>query len=466
MSMKTRLPACLMAAMFSFGASAAEVTSTASDRDALSLTIYESDLAVVSERRNIRLQSGKDSLALLDVASRLQPETVQITGSGIRVSETRFAYDLLTPESLLERFVGREVQLVRTHPTTGADQVERAHLLSIASGVPVFRVNGAIETGGANSPWRLRFSELPAGLRERPTLIGELEAARSGNQAINLAYITGGLSWRADYVAVYDEAAGKLDLTGLASVTNASGVDFDNARVRLISGSLNRVSQPPAPKMMRSMAMVAESAAGDMAPVQSFEYYAYDLPRAVKLADRESRQLPLLASTPLKVNREYRLDSSQGIGWRYQPNGQQDANASVYFKFKNESGRPLPAGTVRIYGTADEALQLLGEDSLAHVPAGNKIELLAGQAFDVTAERLQLRQEQPSQNQYAATWRVTVRNAKTSAVEVRVIEPMPGAWKLEQASHTHERVDANRAAWTLKVPAKSETTLEYRVSWK
>ncbi len=464
--MDTRLPASLLTALLAASVGAAEVTSTATDREALSLTIYESDLAVVSERRNIRLQGSKDSLVLQDVAARLQPETVQISGSGIRLAETRFAYDLLTPENLLERFVGREVQLVRRHPTTGADQVESGHLLSVAGGVPVFRVNNNIETGGVNSPWRLRFAELPAGLREKPTLIGELEAARSGSQVINLAYITGGLSWKADYVAVFDESVGKIDLTGLASLSNASGVDYANARIRLISGSIHRVSQPPAPKVMRSMAMAADAVSEGMAPVQSFEYYAYDLPKPVQLADRESRQLPLLETTSIKVDREYRLDSSRGMGWRYQSNGQQDANASVYFKFKNETGRPLPAGVVRIYGNGDESLQLLGEDSLAHVPTGNKIELLAGQSFDVTAERLQLQQDQPGQNQYAANWRVTVRNAKTRAVEVRVIEPMPGAWKLENSSHPHERVDANRAAWTLKVPAKSETKLEYRVSWR
>lgn len=465
--MDTRLLAGLMAMIVTTSAYAAEVTSRAADRQALSLTIYESDLAVVSERRAIRLPGSKDSLVLQDVAARLQPETVQITGNGIRLAESRFAYDLLTPESLLERFVGHEVQLVRSHPATGADQVERGELLSMAGGVPVFRVAGAVETGGPNSPWRIRVPNLPAGLRERPTLIAELEAARSGEQAIDLAYITGGLSWKADYVAVFDEAAGKLDLTGLASLSNTSGTDFSNARVRLISGGLNRVSQAPMPKAMRSMAMpAAEAMDGDMAPVASFEYYAYDLPRRVMLADRETRQLPLLASTPLKTVREYRLDASQGSGWRYLPNGQQEGNAAVYLKLKNETGRPLPGGVVRIYGSGDEALQLLGEDSIGRVPAGEKIELLAGQAFDVTARRVQQKHEQLGRDQYAASWQVSVRNGKPKAIEVRVVEPMPGAWKLEQESHPHERVDANRAAWTLKVPANSETKLDYRVSWK
>jgi hypothetical protein len=415
----------------------------------------------------VRLQGSKDSLVLQDVTARLQPETVQISGNGIRLAETRFAYDLLTPENLLERFVGRDIRLVRTHPTTGADQVERGQLLSMAGGVPVFRVGGAIETGGSNSPWRIRFDELPAGLRDRPTLIAELEAARAGAQKVDLAYITGGLSWKADYVAVYDETAGRLNLTGLASLSNASGADFSDARVRLVSGSLNRVSQPQSPKLMRAMAMTAaEDMAMDVVPVQSFEYYAYDLPRRVTLADRETRQLPFLASTPLKVSREYRLDASRGMGWRHSQDGQQNANAAVYLNLNNETGRPLPSGVVRIYGTGDEALQLLGEDSMAHVPAGEKIELLAGQAFDVTAKRLQLKQDQLGRDQRAASWQVSVRNGKSRAVEVRVIEPMPGDWKIEQSSHNHERIDAHRAAWTLKVPAKSEVKLEYRVSWK
>jgi hypothetical protein len=337
----------------------------------------------------------------------------------------------------------------------------------VAGGVPVFRVGGAIETGGTNSPWRIRFDDLPAGLRERPTLIAELEAASAGQQKIDLAYITGGLSWKADYVAVFDEDAGRLQLTGLASLSNASGADFGNARVRLIAGSLNRASAPPMPKMMRAMAMpAAEAMDASVAPVQSFEYYAYDLPRRVTLMDRETRQLPLLAATPLKVSREYRLDSSQGIGWRHMQDGEQRANAAVYLNAKNETGRPLPRGVVRIYGAGDEALQLLGEDMLPHLPAGEKIELLAGQAFDLTARRVQLKHDQLGRDQFAARWQVVVKNAKGRAVEVRVIEPMPGDWKIEDASHPHERLDANRAAWTLKVPANGETKLEYRVSWR
>lgn len=446
---------------------AAEVTSTAADREALALTIYETDLAVISERRSVTLRSSRDNLVLQDVAARLQPETVQVSGNGLRLAETRFAYDLLTPENLLERFVGREITLVRTHPTTGADQTERGLLLSVAGGVPVFRVGNAVETGGSNSPWRIRFGELPSGLRERPTLIAEFAEARAGEQKVDLAYLTGGLSWKADYIAEYDENADSLNLTGLASLGNASGASFDNARIRLISGQINRASRAPDHKMMRSMAMpAAEAMMDEVVPVQSFEYYAYDLPRLVKLDDRETRQLPFLAATPLKSVREYRLDASQGIGWRHLPGGEQKANAAVWLNLKNETGRPLPRGVVRIYGRGDEALQLLGEDSIPHVADGGKIELQAGQAFDVTATRVQLRQDRLAREQHAATWVVTVKNAKPRAVEVRVIEPMPGDWTIEEASRKHERLDAHRAVWTLNVPPRGETKLEYRVSWK
>lgn len=465
--MDTRLVISLAAAFSMGAAAAAEVSSNAADRESLSLTIYEADLAVVSERRKLRLQGKQDQLVLQDVTARLQPETVQISGAGLRLAETRFAYDLLTPDSLLKRHVGQEIKLVRSHPTTGADQVEKAQLLSTAGGVPVFRVNGAIETGGPNSPWRVRFDALPDGLRERPTLIAELEAARGGEQSVSLGYITGGLSWKTDYVAMLDEAGSRLELTGLASLSNNSGADFKDARIRLISGSVNRVSQPPTPKLMRSMMMdTAEGMGGDHVPTPSFEYYAYDLPRRVSLADRESRQIPLLASTSLKTRREYRLDASQGIGWRYQPNGQQEANAAVYLNLSNETGRPLPAGVVRIYGTGEESMQLLGEDSLQHIPVGAPIELLAGHAFDLTAKRMQMKQEQVGRDRHAANWQVSVRNGKSKAAEVRIIEPMPGDWTMESSSHQYERLDANRSAWTLKVPANGEVKLEYRVSWK
>lgn len=447
---------------------AAEIESTAAERSALTLTVYESDLAVVSERRSIRLPGGVNTLALGDVAAQLMPQTVSLSGNGVKLRESRLAYDLLTPENLLERMVGEQVTLVRVHPATGEERTQKAKLLSAAGGVPVFRVNDRIETGGPNSPWRVTFDSLPPNLRERPTLLAEIES-NGGSQPLDLAYLTTGLAWTADYVARLDDANSRLHLTAWASLTNNSGTDYRDARLRLISGSPNRVSARPDYKVMRNMAMAETSAAADgVAQSESFEYYAYDFGRRVNLEDRETKQMPLIESSSLKVRREYLLDSSRGIGWHYEPDGRQRAQAVIMLHLKNELGIALPRGTVRIYSDDGHAgmSQLLGEDSLRHTAKGEDIELNVGQAFDVSAKRTQTEQQTKSADRYVATWKVEVSNAKARDVEVRVIEPMPGDWKIEKSSHTHEKLDANRAAWTLKVPAGGKTTLEYRVSWK
>ena len=467
--LQKRLVAACIAAVAG-GAHAAEINSGAADRNAVALTVYETDGAVVSERRSVSLPAGASQLALADVAEQLQPQTVRLEGTGLRVIESRLAYDLLTPDSLLQRLVGKDVDLLRTHPTTGEDIVAKGRLLSVAGGVPVVRVNGRVEYGG---PWRVAVADLPDGLRERPTLIAQVDSKSAGVQPLHLVYLTGGLSWSADYVGEYNDAASTLELTGLASVVNNSGASYDDARLRIVSGQVNRVAPQPVPMPMLKRGMVAaEAMASDgAAQVEAFEYYGYDFERPITLKDHETKQLPLLPASVIKVKREYRLDSSQGIGWRYLPGGEQRASAAVVLMFKNELGRPLPRGSVRVYGEEGGAagegiVQLLGEDQLPHTPQNEEVTLNLGQAFDVTAKRTQLRQQNLAENRYQATWQLRVRNAKKRDAAVRVIEPMPGEWKIEKASHEHKRLDANRAEWTLNVPAGGETVLEYTVAWR
>jgi hypothetical protein len=466
--MTSRLLAGLSSFALAIPAVGAEITSTAQDRSALTLSVYNSDMAVVTEHRNVTLPGGNAVLALTDLPSQLRPATVRLSGPRVRMIESRFAYDLLTPDSLMQHFVGREVTLVRTNPANGAEESERGQLLSVAGGVPVFRVRDRVETGGPQSPWRVTFGALPEGLRAEPTLTATLETGGGGRQPLDLTYITGGLSWSTDYVAEFDENSSTLQLAGWASLTNNSGGGFEQARLRLVAGDVNRVANAPIPMMYKrgDMAMAAEASAPPEAAA-GFEYYVYDFEQPVNLADQETKQLPLVPGASVKVEREYRLDASRGMGWRYFDDGQQRANAVIQLNFRNTFGRPLPAGTVRVYAADKDArVPLLGEDSIRHTPLNEEIELTLGQAFDVTARRVQLKQEQLANNRFEATWQVKVKNAKKRDVEVKVIEPMPGDWTLAKASHEHRRLDANRVEWTLKVPAGGETTLEYRVSWK
>jgi hypothetical protein len=409
------------------------------------------------------------------VSGRMRPETAALRSLShpgtLSLLEQNFDFDLLTPAKLLEKYVGRNVRVVRTHPTTGAESLETATVLAANSGV-VLKIGDRIETG---LPGRIVYDGVPPNLRDRPTLVTELLAQRGGAQTVELSYLSGGLAWKADYVAELNAADNALDLNGWVTLTNTSGTAYPNAKLQLVAGDVNRVRDEMrlAAKAERAMAAAPQSRAMDMQQESLFEYHLYTLGRPTSIANNQTKQVALLSAGGVPVTKEMVL---QGNDYYYRSSyghlGQK-MKVGVFVQFENREasrlGMPMPKGVVRVYKKdASGAAQFVGEDSIDHTPKNEKLRLKLGEAFDVTADKRQTdfkRREATHGASYVfeSAYELTLKNAKKEPVTVAVREPVPGDWKMLEESAKHAKLAAGTAEWRVPIPAESSTTLKYRV---
>jgi hypothetical protein len=273
-----------------------ETVSTAADQHAVAVTIYNDNLALVKDARQVRLVRDFNQLAWRGVSAQMRPETAQLRNvsnpGGFSLQEQNFDFDLLTPQKLLEKYVGREVSVIRTHPTSGAETRETATVLATNGGV-VLKFADRIETG---VPGRLAFSGVPDTLRDQPTLVISLLNPKAGLQNLELSYLTGGLSWRADYVAELNADDDRLDLNGWVTLTNQSGAAYPNAKLQLVAGDLHRVRDDrPLPREVMAMAAKVADAA-EMQQESLFEYHLYTLQRPTTLAENQTKQVALMSA--------------------------------------------------------------------------------------------------------------------------------------------------------------------------
>ena len=448
-----------------------ERTSTAADREAVAVTVYNDDLALVKERRSVVFATGVNRLSLREVAAQMRPETALLraaSGAPLSLIEQNFDFDLLTPQKLLEKYVGREVSVIRMHPTSGEERTEKATVLAAGQGT-VLRFADRIETG---VPGRLAFDSVPSNLRDRPTLSVLLDAA-GGKQSVELSYLTSGVSWKADYVANLSTDGKQLDLNGWVTLTNRSGAAFDNATLQLVAGTVNRVrsAQPLLAYAMAAPAPRAKSMEATQEALMDFHLYSFERPTSI--ADNQTKQLALLSASAVPVRREYLLAGNDWIyRERYSQSGQvgQKLKPAIFVEFDNKAplGKPLPAGVVRVYAKDSKgAAQFVGEDRIEHTAKNEKLKLRLGEAFDITAERKQTSYKRIADNVSESAWRIELRNAKDEPVTVKVQEPLPGDWEVTQESQKHSKESARVAAWNVTVPAGGSTVLEYavRVKW-
>lgn len=449
-----------------------ELRTTLDDQQAVAVTIYNDDLALVKDRRRVRLPAGQVDLAFRDVSAKIQPETALLRGldgATPKVVEQNFDFDLLTPAKLLEKYVGREVGVIRSHPTTGEETEEVAEVLAASNGI-VLRIGDRIEAGSL--PGRIVYRDIPSTLRDRPTLVMRLDGTEAGERTLELSYLTGGLEWQADYVGELNAAEDLLDLTGWVTLTNQSGTRYRHAQLQLVAGEVNRVVPPSPPMMERAMILAAEPAP-DMAEEALFEYHLYTLAHPTTIADNQSKQVSLLNAPEAKVEKVLLVQGGSQVYRSQQGALAEDLDVEVYLALTNDEasrlGIPLPAGTVRVYKRDSQGnAQFIGEDVIDHTPKNETIQLRLGKSFDVTATRKQtafkkLSGSGPWQYQYEAALEVTVKNAKPEPQEVRLQERIPGDWQMLDESAPHEKGNANTAVWRLTVPAEGQTLLSYRV---
>lgn len=451
------------------------VISPQSDQTGVAVTIYNEDLALVKDSRKLKLNSGLSALSFRDVSAQIKPETALLRSllpnTSLQVLEQNFDFDLLSPQTLLEKFVGQQVSVIKTNPTTGAETEESATVLSAQNGI-VLKIGNRIETG---FPGRIAYPNVPGQLRDRPTLTTQVQYKGAEQSSLELSYLTGGLNWKADYVAELSSKEDSIDLSGWVTLNNTSGTSYPKAKVQLVAGDVNRVREAIRPKtmMMRSEAMAAD------APMPSeqglLEYHLYTLPRATTIAENQTKQVALLTAQHIPARKELVLS---GADYYYQ--GQYRAvekkqKVQVYVEFENKEssklGIPLPKGTIRVYKKDnDGTAQFVGEDQIDHTAKNDSVRLKLGNAFDVTADRVQTDFKNLTKEKqtalYESAYAITLHNAKKEPVTVTVKEPINGDWKILNASQAHEKTSAHEATWKINVPAESDVTLKYRVQVK
>ena len=462
-----------------------ERTSTAADQTALAVTIYNGDLALVKDARKVRVQNGENLLAWRGVSAQLQSETAllrSVDGRKLTLLEQNFDFDLLTPQKMLEKSVGESVRIIRTQPITGVEFAEQAMVVAANDGV-VLQFKDRVETG---IPGRIGFGTIPSSLRDQPTLsmlfntevpaTGFLNANTQAETSMELSYLTGGLTWKADYVAELSAQENSIDLNGWVTLTNTSGTAYPNARLQLVAGEVNRTQpeQGRMPLMMKNMAMA--DAAPLMQQESLFEYHLYTLDRLTTLLDKQTKQVALLSAQKVKTDKEFRF---QGANWYYSSQSGDlgsKMKPSVFMEFSNSGdnlGVPLPKGIVRVYkkDSAGRA-QFIGEDRIDHTAKGETIKLKLGEAFDITADKKQTDFQKIAAGFNArggvieTAYSMEIRNAKTEAIIAKVVEPMPGDWQMMHESHAHKKDAAHTAIWNVPVPAEGKTTLTWRVRTK
>lgn len=486
------IAAAMLVSVLAFAAEAPqEVVSGVADRESTAITVYNDDLALVKERRRLTLPAGLTRLSLREVSAQMRPETALLraaSGSPITLVEQDFDFDLLTPAKLLEKYVGREVGVLRVHPTTGEERRERATVLAANEGT-VLRFADRIETG---VPGRIVFDSVPANLRDRPTLSVTF-AGDGGAQSLELSYLTGGLAWQADYVANLSADGRRMDLSGWVTLSNRSGAAYQDAVLQLVAGTVNRV-RPRESMMAYAMPAPAPMARGKAAVAQEalMDYHLYSFARPTSIADNQTKQLALLSAAAIPVRREYLLAGAEYyyrdrhglLGEKLKPavfvefdNGVSAATdaraADVRRDVRSDAsggalGQPLPAGVVRVYARDSRgAAQFVGEDRIGHTAKNEKVRLRLGEAFDITAERRQMTYKKLGDTTAETSWRIELRNAKDEAVSVKVQEPLPGDWEIVQETHQSRRESARVAQWNVALPAGGAAVLEYtaRVRW-
>lgn len=467
----------LFASLPSVGA-LAEQTSYQQDQQALNLTVYNQDLALIRDTRRVTLKQGVQDLAWRDVSAQLRAETALLNAghaarnpAAIRLLEQNFDFDLLSPQKLLEKQVGQKVRIIRTHPGSGAESTEEATLLAANDGV-VLQFADRIET---HPPGRLAFQTLPQNLRDRPTLVMRLDAQTAGPQILELSYLSAGLSWQADYVGELAADESMLELAGWVTLSNHSGTSYPNARLQLVAGDVQTVRNAMQDRARRAQPMML-AAAPAMQEETLFDYHLYTLDQPTDIKDHQSKQLALLNASHIPVKKEYLLTTPVSSFRSSTVGSVQKLNIDSRIEFVNQGGQlgiPLPRGVLRLYKKDSQgAGQFIGEDRIDHTARNQTVRAKLGSAFDLSAERRQtdykrLSATGPGQmEQSESAYAITVRNAKDQAVKLRIHEALPHDWQILEESQPHSKTAAHEAQWLIDIPAGGQTTLSYRVRIK
>ncbi|MBK8630051.1 MAG: DUF4139 domain-containing protein [Sphingomonadales bacterium] len=427
----------------------------------VAVTIYNEQLALIQDTRTLQLPNGRAKVEFPDVSAQIRPETVSLAGAGIGIVEQNFDYDLLSPDKMMAKAVGQTITLVRTNPATGAETREQAKVLAANGGI-VLQIGNRIEVLRDDGlPVRVVFDKVPDNLRARPTLSVTLQSAQAGSIPARLSYLTPGLGWKADYVALFDEKAQTIDVQGWVTLTNNTGTTFSNAKTLLVAGLVNQVNQNrygsyPQPQYGGGMDVAGTESA---ARGKLGDYYLYPLAERTTIANAQTKQVGFLDVAAVPAKKSYQF-VSQWLQVTPQP-----MSVSSVLKFSSSAqgglGDALPAGTVRVYmRDAQGNPQFVGENSIGHTPMGSSLSVKTGEAFDVKVATNVVKRERLSSSRWVTSMSYTLTNAGDKAVTVDLAQD--GLWgdvRIKDQSREGKRISADRVEWAVPVPANGSATV-------
>jgi hypothetical protein len=441
------------------------------DQIGMALTIYNVNLGLVKDQREISLTKGTGELRFMDVASQIIPTSVHIKSlidpETLQILEQNYEYDLLNPQKLLDKYVGKEVKLYYKNPYTEREEIVTATLLS-NNGGPIFKIGDEITFG---HPGRIIFPEIPENLISKPTLVWLINNTLSHPQKVEASYLTNGINWRADYVVTLNDRDDKADLSGWVTIDNKSGATYKNAKLKLVAGDVNRVKDEYEyrDKMLRVAEIAAAKSAGpQFKEDEFFEYHIYTLQRSATIKENQTKQISLLTSDNIPVKKDLIYYGARYYYYNQQGEAISNQKIGIFVEIANKQennlGIPLPKGTVRVYKHDKEgSLQFVGEDLIDHTPKDEKIRIKLGDAFDIVGSRKQTDWKKITYDTYEASFEISLRNHKKEDVVVNVIEPIPGDWKILNSSHDYKKTEAHTAEFNISVPKDKEIKLTYRV---
>ena len=420
----------------------------------LAVTIYTNNLALVQDHRTVDLKGGRQRLEFQDVSAQIRPETVALAAADLTIIEQNFDFDLLTPAKLMEKAVGQEITIVRVNPATGAETREQAQVLATNSGV-VLRIGDRIEVLRDDGlPVRVIFARVPDNLRARPTLSVTVDTSRSGPHPATLSYLTPGLGWRADYVALYNEAEGKIDVQGWVTLTNSSGTTYEDAKTLLVAGAPGSAEPGYHPRTPHIAVMQPGTESGERERLG--DYYLYPLAERTTIANLQTKQVSFLDvhGVPAEHGYEYR---NHWLGTTQTPE-----SAKTVYRFSTSAhaglGDQLPAGVLRFYMRDKRGdPQFIGESRIDHTPMGSTLSLSTGDAFDVKVHPVVVKRTLLKPFSWQTDMRYSLSNASPKAVTVGLIQS--GLWgdsAIVTESQKSKRLSADETEWLVTVPANGQ----------
>jgi hypothetical protein len=431
----------------------------------VAVTIYNGNLGLVKDVREFALGPGIQEMKFMDVAAQIDPTTVHLRSltdqAGVRILEQNYEYDLLNPQKLLDKFVGKPVKLM-----TGDGTLIDAVLLSNNNG-PIYQINGQIHLG---HPGRVILPDLPENLIPKPTLVWLLQNRTGRPQRVEASYLTGGITWKADYVVVLNAKENGGDLSGWVTIDNRSGATYADAALKLVAGDVHRAATRR--ELRDALEYAAKAGVAEARPrfqqESFFEYHLYSLDGRTTIKQNQTKQISLMSAADIPIRKELRFYGASHYYRGQSGTPVSNQKVSVFLKIanteRNRLGMPLPKGVVRVYkASSDGSLQFIGEDLIDHTPKDEKVKIKMGEAFDVVGQRTQRDWKKIAWNVVETEWDVEIRNHKQEDVQVTIVEPVPGDWEVVKTSHSYEKTEAHTLQYVVKVPRDGKITVNYRV---